>query len=125
MPELRYHHVGVPTDTAREGETYLKEFKMYTSGYYENSYGVEWLRFEPGCPLPELVKTVPHVAFVVNDLEAAIAGKEILIEPNNPADGVTVAFIADNGAPIEFLQFDRPEAEIWPHDAKFRPASRR
>ena len=34
--------------------------------------------------------------------------------------GVTVAFIVDNGAPIEFLQFDRPECEIWPDEAKFR-----
>ena len=125
MPELRYHHIGVPTDTPRKGENYLEEFKMYASGYFESPYGVEWLRFEPGCPLPELVKTVPHVAFVVDDLEAAIAGKEILIEPNSPTDGVTVAFIVDNGAPIEFLQFDKPESEIWPHDSKFRPASRR
>ncbi len=78
------------------------------------------LKFDRNCPLPELVKTVPHVAFVVDDLAAAIAGKEILIKPNSPAEGVTVAFIVDNGAPIEFLQFDRPEAEIWPHESKFK-----
>jgi hypothetical protein len=27
---------------------------------------------------------------------------------------VTVAFIADNGAPVELLQFDGPEHEVWP-----------
>jgi hypothetical protein len=48
------------------------------------------------------------------------AGKEILIKPNSPTEGVTVAMIKDNGAPIEFLQFDRPESEIWPHESKFR-----
>ena len=69
----------------------------------------------------QAVKSVPHIAFVVDDLQAAIAGKEILIEPNSPTDGVTVAFIVDNGAPIEFLQFDRPEDEVWPHEAKYRP----
>jgi len=37
-----------------------------------------------------------------------------------PANGVTVAFIVDHGAPIEFLQFDRPESEVWPHDGKFK-----
>ena len=62
--------------------------------------------------MPELVKTVPHVAFVVDDLSAALAGKELLIAPNRPAEGVTVAFIVDNGAPIEFLQFDRPESKV-------------
>lgn len=120
MPQFKYHHIGIPTTIPREGETYMEEFKMYASGYFESPYGVEWMRFEPDCPLPELVKTVPHVAFAVDDLEAAIASKEILIEPNSPTEGVTVAFIVDNGAPIEFLEFDRPESEIWPHDSKFR-----
>jgi hypothetical protein len=78
------------------------------------------MKFDPDCPLPELVKKVPHVAFVVDDLQAAIKGKEILIAPNSPTDGITVAFIVDNGAPVEFLQFDRPEVEIWPSAAKFK-----
>ncbi len=106
---LKYHHIGIPTEERRESERYLEQFKMYTSGYETSPYGVEWLRFEPDCRLPELVKTVPHVAFEVEDLPAAIEGKEILIEPNSPSEGVTVAFIIDNGAPIEFLQFDKPE----------------
>ncbi len=103
---LKYHHVGIPTKEPRDGETYLERFKMHTSGYETSPYGVEWLRFDPDSPLPELVKTVPHVAFVVDDLAAAIEGKDVLIEPNSPSEGVTVAFIVDNGAPIEFLQFD-------------------
>ncbi len=120
MPELKYHHVGIPTDIPRPDEGYSAEYKVYASGYFQSPYGVEWMRFEPACPLPELVKTVPHVAFVVDDLEAAIADREVLIEPNSPTEGVTVAFIVDNGTPVEFLQFDSPESEIWPHDSKFR-----
>jgi len=109
---LKYHHLGIPTDIPREGETYLVEFKMYVSGYDTSPYGIEWMRFEPDCPLPELVQMVPHIAFEVDDLLEAIAGKEILIEPNSPSQGVTVAFIVDNGAPIEFLQFEgRSEEE--------------
>lgn len=122
MAQLRYHHVGIPTNRPLPPEDYSEKYKMSASGYFESPYGVEWMKFDPDCPLPELVKTVPHVAFVVDDLNAAIAGKEILIAPNSPAEGVTVAFIVDHGAPIEFLQFDRPESEIWPHKAKFRIA---
>jgi hypothetical protein len=73
--------------------------------------GVEWMRFDPDCPLPELVKTVPHVAFEVDDLEAELAGKDILIQPNSPSTGVTAAFIVDNGAPIEFLCFSPAQKE--------------
>jgi len=120
MPQLRYHHIGIPTDRPLPEEIYVAAYKRYASGYSQSPYGIEWMKFDPDCPLPELVKKVPHVAFVVDDLQAAIAGKEILIAPNSPADGVTVAFIVDDGAPVEFLQFDRPEAEVWPSGAKFK-----
>ena len=103
-----YHHVGIPTTEIHAGERYLEQYKMYVAGYDSSEYGVEWMRFETDCPLPELVQTVPHVAFQVDDLGAAIAGKEVLIEPNSPSPGVRVAFIVENGAPIEFLEFDDP-----------------
>lgn len=101
----RYHHIGIPTNSERRDETYLEQYKVYVSGYETSPYGVEWMRFEPDSPLPELVKTVPHVAFEVDDLEAELAGKEVLIEPSSPAEGVRVAFIVEDGAPIEFIQY--------------------
>lgn len=100
----KYHHMGIPTDIPKENETYLDKYKMYVSGYEKSPYGVEWMRFEPDSPLPEIVKTVPHVAFEVDDLDAAIQGKEVLIQPNSPSKGIVVAFIVDNGAPIEFIE---------------------
>jgi hypothetical protein len=119
MPRLLYHHVGIPTDTRRPDEEYSRQYGVYTSGYLDSPYGVEWMRFAPDCPLPKLIQAVPHVAFVVQDIQAAIAGKQVLIEPNSPAEGVTVAVIVDNGAPIEFLQFARPDLAVWPHKAQF------
>ena len=101
-----YHHLGIPTDIKLENEIYLKDFKVYVSGYNDSPYGIEWMRYEPDCPLPELVKIVPHVAFKVDNLNEELKGKDVLIEPNSPSAGVTVAFIVDNGAPIEFLQFE-------------------
>ncbi|MGB9006573.1 MAG: hypothetical protein WCB96_12685 [Candidatus Aminicenantales bacterium] len=103
----RYHHLGIPTNKPRPGETYLARFKVYCSGFETSPYGVEWMRFEPDCPLPGLVKTVPHLAFEVDDLEAELAGREVLIAPNSPSPGLTVAFIVDNGVPIEFLAYER------------------
>ncbi len=103
----RYHHLGIPTAVARPGETYLAHYKVYCQGFERSPYGLEWMRFEPDSPLPELVKTVPHIAFEVDDLEAEIDGQEILIAPNSPSPGVTVAFIVHNGVPVEFLRFAR------------------
>jgi hypothetical protein len=100
----KYDHVGIPTTVRRENETYLDQFKVYVSGYDTSEFGVEWMRFEPDSPIPDLVKAVPHVAFEVDDLDAALEGRTVLIEPNSPSDGVIVAFIVENGAPIEFIQ---------------------
>lgn len=109
---MRYHHLGIPTTLVREGEVHLPAFKMHVSGFETSPYGVEWMRYDAGSPVPELVRTVPHVAFAVDDLAAAIAGKEVLIAPNSPSPGVTVAFIIEDGAPIEFLEFaDTAQAE--------------
>ena len=52
------------------------------------------------------MKTIPHVAFEVDDLEAALEGHEVIIEPNSPSEGVRVAFIMKDGAVFEFMQFD-------------------
>ena len=101
----RYHHLGIPTTEQKPGERYLPQFGMYVSGYETSQYGIEWMRFEPNLCIPELVRRVPHVAFEVDDLEAELAGKQVLIAPNSPSPGVRVAFIVEDGAPIEFLQF--------------------
>lgn len=102
-----YHHIGIPTDRVRPGERHLPELGMHVSGYESSPYGIEWMRFDPDSPLPELVRTVPHVAFEVDDLEAALEGKEVLIEPNSPSEGIRVAFIVYDGAPVELLERTR------------------
>lgn len=107
---MRYDHIGIPTEERRAGERYLPHLKMHVSGYDDGPYGVEWMRFDPDCPLPELVQTVPHVAFEVADLEAALEGEEILIEPTSPADGLRVAFIVHDGAPVELMEYRDDEA---------------
>ena len=38
--------------------------------------------------------------------EGPLEGHRVIIEPNSPSVGVTVAFIAVNGAPVELMQID-------------------
>lgn len=113
----KYHHLGIPTQEKKEDELYLEHLKMYVSGYEESPYNIEWMRFDPDCPLPEIVKTIPHVAFEVENLEEEIKGKKVIIEPNSPSEGLIVAFIEDNGAPVEFLQkTSHYQNPFWPND---------
>jgi hypothetical protein len=103
----RYHHLGIPTDEPRPGERYLEALKMYVSGFDTSPYGVEWMRFEEGSPVSELVRRVPHIAFEVDDLEQALVGKTLLGEPSSPSEGVKVAMILHNGMPVELLEFTK------------------
>ena len=63
------------------------------------------MRFEPDSPISELIKTVPLIAFGVDDLDAAIVGRDILTGRTSPSDGARVAMIIHNGAPIELIEF--------------------
>ena len=104
----RYHHLGIPTTTPRPGERYIPHLKMYVSGFDSSPYGVEWMRFDPDCQMSELIRTVPHIAFAVDNLDAAIVGQTLCSEISSPSDGIRVAMIIDNGVPIELLEFRKP-----------------
>jgi hypothetical protein len=81
------------------------------------------MRFEPHCQVPDIVRIIPHIAFAVDDLDEALKGREILIAPNEPSAGVRVAFILDDGAPVELLEFHaakalRPKTKHTPKQRK-------
>jgi hypothetical protein len=103
----RYHHIGIPTTVPHPGEKFIPQLKMHVSGFSSSPYGIEWMRFDPDCSLPEIIKTVPHIAFEVDDLEAALQGREVISPPGSPADGVRAAMILHNGAPVELIAFCR------------------
>src|ERR1700726_1995487 len=101
----RYHHIGIPHTEPRAHEHHVARLGVHVTGFETSPYGIEWIRFEPHCDVPEIVRTVPHIAFAVPDLDEALKGREILIAPTEPSIGVRVAFILEDGAPVELLQF--------------------
>ncbi|MCO4785787.1 MAG: hypothetical protein KC467_07670 [Marinomonas atlantica] len=102
---MKFNHLGIPTKDRFEGEIDLPHLKMTVSDHENNPYGIQWQRYWEGAPYPDLVKKVPHVAFVVDDLKKAIKGKNVIIEPNSPSKGLVVAFIEENGAPVELMEY--------------------
>jgi len=104
---MKYHHIGIPTKSPQDGETYLEAYDIHCTDHENNAYGIQWMRYGDECTLPTIVKEIPHVAFEVDDLREALEGKEVIIEPNSPSTGVTVAFILENGAPVELLELSK------------------
>ena len=105
---MRYHHCGVPVASPRPGMTHLPDYRCWCTDHRDSPFGIQLMHYEPGCDLPEVVQRVPHLAFQVDDLDAALAGRPVLIAPNSPSPGVRVAFVEDRGQPVELLQFDDP-----------------
>ncbi len=101
----RYHHLGIPTSVPRANETYLAQFGLYVSGFPTSPYGIEWMRFEASSPLHPLIKSLPHVAFEVDDLDSALIGQEVISPPASPSEGVRAAVIVVDGAPVELIWF--------------------
>ncbi len=104
----RYHHLGIPTTVPRENERHLSHLKIHVSGFETSPYGIEWMRFDSESSVSELIKTVPHIAFEVDDLDAALVGQTVIGEVGSPSEGVKVAMIIDDGAPVELLEFRKP-----------------
>jgi len=99
-----FHHFGVPTRTKQENETYLEGARVYITDPERHPYKVEFLRFEPDSPLPEAVRTQPHAAFVVDNLDEALKGQDVIILPFDATEALRVAFIQDGDAVIELME---------------------
>jgi len=99
-----FHHFGVPTQQVSEGEIYIEGAKVHITDPEKHPYRVEFLRFEGGSPMPEIIQNQPHAAFMVDDLEAALAGKKVVCEPFDATETLRVAFIQDGDALIELME---------------------
>jgi hypothetical protein len=106
----RFHHVGVITDQVQPGEIYVAATRVHVTNPVVHPYRVEYLRFDSDSPVIGPVRNLPHIAFVVEDLEAEIAGEQLLLGPFRAMEGLRVAFVLKDGAVFEFMQFDAPSA---------------
>ncbi|MCM3750296.1 hypothetical protein M3223_23465 [Paenibacillus pasadenensis] len=107
-----FHHTGIPTTELRENEKFSESAKMYTTDN-DGKFKIQWHRFEEDSPLHPLLRTLPHVAFKVSDLQAAIEGEEVILGPYEPIDDYWVAVINDGGVPVELIQTALSDEELW------------
>nr|WP_320021633.1 hypothetical protein [uncultured Draconibacterium sp.] len=105
----KYHHLGIPTTKKMPGEKYLPQFKFFHSGFPTSPFGVEWMRFEKDSPIHPLIQKVPHLAFEVENLDHELTTRnlKVITPPNPPMEGVRVAMIEHNGAPVELIEFEK------------------
>lgn len=105
----KFHHLGIPTNVKMPGEKYIPHLKISVSGFSTSPFGVEWMRFDADSEFDELIKSIPHLAFEVTNLENEIVSRNlnVLTKVNSPAKGIKVAMIEHNGAPVELIEFEK------------------
>lgn len=112
MNTKRYHHLGLVATRPMENEYLIENWHISFTPYDQSEFHVQWCRYHEGCPLPDLIKTVPHVAFIVDNLEEAIKGKNLIYGPFSPMKNWRVAFVEECGAPIELIETNLTEEEV-------------
>ena len=101
---MKYLHFGVPTTQEKNWAGYVADLGVHVTDPTADPFGIEWLKFDANSPMDKSVQTLPHAAFQVDDLDAAVAGKKILCAPMSPMPGMRIAFIDHDGAVIELCQ---------------------
>ncbi|RQN04009.1 VOC family protein [Pantoea ananatis] len=107
-----FHHLGIPVSDGLQDGSYSQSAGMYTADNPGQFRG-QGDRFEAVSPWHPLLRSVPHVAFKVADLQEAIRDEEVILGPYEPIDGFFVAMINDAGVPIELIQTELTDDEVW------------
>ncbi len=101
---IEFEHLGIVTGEKKAGESFVPATRVWRTNYLEHPYRVEWLRFEPDSPVPEAVRTMPHVAYRVEDIAAACRGLEVLLEPFDVGPRIVGFYQTEDGAVVELVE---------------------
>ena len=101
---MEFDHVGIPTANKRPGMRFLESKRLWLTSPAEHPFRVEWLWYEHDSPEAELIRTAPHVAYRVDNLEEAMNGLPVIAEPFDVFGEVRVSFVEVDGAPVEFVE---------------------
>ena len=102
---MQFEHIGIVTSQKKPGARFVPATRVWVTDFTEHPYRIEWLRFEPDSPVTGPVREMPHVAYRVDDVEAAGRGMKVLLEPFDAGPRICGFYQTDDGAVIEFLKY--------------------
>lgn len=112
VPFLRFEHIGIVTGEKKPNERFVPATRVWVTDFTRHPHRVEWLRFEPDSPVTGPVRQMPHVAYRVDDIEAAGRGLKVLIAPFDAGPRFAGFYQTPDGAVVEFVKYkDVPGSE--------------
>jgi hypothetical protein len=106
-----FDHIGIVTNESKPGESWVPFSEVWVTNPRLHPQRIEYIRphNEPQVDPKDVgmwkLWNLPHVAYRVDDLAAAIEGEEVILGPFEPGDFATVAFVHKDGAVVEYLEY--------------------
>lgn len=106
-----FDHIGIITTEPHEGESWVEHSQVWVTNPRLHPQRIEYIRplvfpqIDPANLGLWRLWHLPHVAYRVDDLAAAIKDEEVVLGPFEPGDFGTVAFVHKDGGIVEYLQY--------------------
>ena len=102
---MQFDHIGIITTEKKADETFIEPTRVWITDFQTHPYRIEWLRYEPDSPVTGPVREMPHVAYRVDDIQAAAQGLKVLLEPFDVGFAVVAFYQTGDGAVVEFMKY--------------------
>jgi hypothetical protein len=90
---MQFDHVGIPTAEKKADETFISATRVWITNFQQHPF-----RTGP-------VREMPHVAYRVDDIQAAARGLKVLLEPFDAGMAVVGFYQTADGAVVEFMKY--------------------
>jgi len=101
----KYNHIGIITNEKKEGATFNEALTVWLTDFSKSKNKIEFLKFEKGSCMHELIQKETHIAYEVPSLEAELRDAKVLFGPFVCNEHLTIAFIEEEGIPLELMEF--------------------
>lgn len=99
-----FNHVGLLSDVIPEGAVYNEGLSVWLTNFNESPNKIEFMKFEEGSCMPDLVQKQGHIAYAVSSLEDELMGENVIFGPVVCDEHLTIAFIEEEGIAIELME---------------------
>jgi len=98
------NHVGFITSEKKEGAVFNEGLRVWLTDFSKSPNKIEFLKFEEGSCMPELIQKQSHIAYTVPLLDDALKGCKVIFGPADVNEHLSIAFIEEEGVSIELME---------------------
>lgn len=98
-----YHHFGIHVTEDIPGTEWIDIGDVMLNNPNHHPQKIEWILHKPGTYDPD-EPFKPHICYEVDNLAAAIEGKEVVIAPHEMGGFCQCAFVVEDGIEVEYIQ---------------------